>query len=801
MLGRVAKVEEYLVAGGTPCDTSVGTVYATTTYAYNVLDNLTTITDAQTNGTSFVYDSLRRRTQMVDPDLGTWQYGYDAAGNLRTQTDAKGQTITFSYDSLNRLTQKDYAGTAPIDVQSTYDQASVTLGKGRLTQVTKVNSSGSTIVTLNFNYDALGRVVKRDQTMAGTTYSTQASFDGIGRLLTATYPPNPNSLTVKYDYQAGPWLACVYEGTSCAAATVQYAQLANYTALGQPGTVTYGNGVATTFTYSQASNPTCSAVNFQLCTLVTAKGSTSYQNLTYGYDAGGNITAITDTILGNQAFGYDGLDRLTSANGPYGSQTYAYSQLGNLTQNPLVGAMAYPASGIGSVRPHAVCATGTSSCASPTYQYDLNGNLTSNPNLSSLVYDFENRPTSITKSGVTTTITYHDLLGRVTKTASGSTTTYVGPFYECTGGSCTKYIFAGDQRIALKQGSTVTYVHPDHLSSSSVLTNGTDGSKNELVTYYPFGQTRTDTDGTGTPLSPGFRYKYTDQEFDDTTGLYYYQARYYDPVLGRFVQPDSIIPDLFGPQALNPYSYVLNNPLRYTDPSGLQAQPGDPGFIGPLQPPILLPEIVVYAAQDPALYTFGNITTSTNPATFSFAPGSATAMATPPQPGITPYRPAAFPPATTGERVEQSLQLFGSFAGPPVVAGLVQTGRFVSFFERLFQPFRSILGRGGRSAEIARRFALLPERARLLARIVTPQGELRASRTVAEQLAGDRTYIPTQSILDVVGSGRRVADPQGVPGQFLFTAPATFNESQGVLEVLVHEPTGDIRHVLFRSFK
>jgi len=133
-----------------------------------------------------------------------------------------------------------------------------------------------------------------------------------------------------------------------------------------------------------------------------------------------------------------------------------------------------------------------------------------------------------------------------------------------------KYIFAGDQRIAFKEGSTVTYVHPDHLGSSSVLTKGADGTKDEQLTYFPFGQTRTDTDGAGNPVSPGFRYKYTDQEFDSTTGLYYYKARYYDPVLGRFVQPDAIVPVMSNPQGWNRYAYVRNNPLRYVDPSGYQ---------------------------------------------------------------------------------------------------------------------------------------------------------------------------------------------------------------------------------------
>ncbi|MEW6715768.1 MAG: RHS repeat-associated core domain-containing protein, partial [Nitrospirota bacterium] len=62
--------------------------------------------------------------------------------------------------------------------------------------------------------------------------------------------------------------------------------------------------------------------------------------------------------------------------------------------------------------------------------------------------------------------------------------------------------------------------------------------------------------------------KFTGQEEDAETGLYYYGARYYDPVLGRFVSADSIVQDPFEPQTLNRYSYVINNPLKYVDPNG-----------------------------------------------------------------------------------------------------------------------------------------------------------------------------------------------------------------------------------------
>lgn len=80
------------------------------------------------------------------------------------------------------------------------------------------------------------------------------------------------------------------------------------------------------------------------------------------------------------------------------------------------------------------------------------------------------------------------------------------------------------------------------------------------VKYLPFGETRMGS----VPTDKLF----TGQRLDET-GLYYYNARYYDPTLGRFISPDTIIPNPANPQCFNRFSYCLNNPLKYIDPIGL----------------------------------------------------------------------------------------------------------------------------------------------------------------------------------------------------------------------------------------
>jgi RHS repeat-associated protein len=99
--------------------------------------------------------------------------------------------------------------------------------------------------------------------------------------------------------------------------------------------------------------------------------------------------------------------------------------------------------------------------------------------------------------------------------------------------------------------------------SSDILTDRL-GNVVKHYEYTAFGKERF-KDNT---LAFSVSHRYTGQIFDDATGLYYYNARYYDPELGRFVQADSTIPSARDPQAFNRYSYVVNNPLKYVDPSG-----------------------------------------------------------------------------------------------------------------------------------------------------------------------------------------------------------------------------------------
>ena len=127
--------------------------------------------------------------------------------------------------------------------------------------------------------------------------------------------------------------------------------------------------------------------------------------------------------------------------------------------------------------------------------------------------------------------------------------------------------------LPFQQTSAARYFfHPDHLGSSSLVTDSS-GAVAERSEFYPFGRPRHEE-------SNGFEsaYKYTGKEQDQTTGLIYFGARYYEPVIGRFISVDPLYvetgDDKGNPQALGLYTYVLNNPIKLVDPNGLEA--GDP---------------------------------------------------------------------------------------------------------------------------------------------------------------------------------------------------------------------------------
>jgi RHS repeat-associated protein len=351
-----------------------------------------------------------------------------------------------------------------------------------------------------YNHDNAGRITRSVKTVGGTSYLINYAYS-LGRLSGITYPDNE---TVAYGY----------DGAGNLASAGVYAAFFGYNALGQSRIVTYGNGVGTAYQYKPSNNRLSSIIT-------TSPVQGQLINLSYLYDNKGNIKTIS------------GLNDSDVPNYPSSN-----------------GYTLYPG------KAHAIGST----TGGRSFQYDANGNMTSDGQRT-FTYTLENMPKLITTSTGNVSFIYDGNNGRVKKISRYGTTLYIDKLYECTGGVCGKYIFAGNSRVALKTSAKTLYYHGDHLGSTLAVTNAAGAVKQNFA-YYPYGETRSES---GTEA---VNHRYTGQEYDDETGLYNYNARLYSPEFEGFISPDSIVPDYTNPQSLNRYAYALNNPLRYTDPTG-----------------------------------------------------------------------------------------------------------------------------------------------------------------------------------------------------------------------------------------
>jgi RHS repeat-associated protein len=274
------------------------TADATTGYGYDAADRLTTVTDPVNGTTTYVYDDLGNLLAQTSPDTGTTTFTHDAAGNVLTKTDAKGQTFAYGYDALNRLITSDGPGSTA-DATYTYDACSN--GQGRLCRVSHAEA------VVRYAYDAFGQVT-------GLPGMSQ-TYDSAGRLRSLTYP---SGARVTYTHDAAGQVSGVE--LTVAGTTQSLASGLFRLPFGPPTALTHGNGLTLTQTFDTAYRMTAQTIPGVL--------ALAYPQ----YDANGNLVSRTSSQAGqNELYGYDPLDRLASAGGPFGSRSYDYDKNGNRT--------------------------------------------------------------------------------------------------------------------------------------------------------------------------------------------------------------------------------------------------------------------------------------------------------------------------------------------------------------------------------------------------------------------------------------------------------------------------------------
>lgn len=532
------------------------------THGYDAHGNLTRTVDAAGNVTTVAYDVRGRKTGMVDPDMGAWSYVYNAFGEMTSQTDAKAQTTTLAYDKLGRLTQKS---SPDLSTNWYYDQyqngTTCNKGVGKLCQMTAGNGSGRKLV-----YDALGRAIQTLVTVAANepvqTFAT--AFDAQGRVDTQTWP---TGLVTKTLYGAkGHAVELKNAGTNQSYWRIDPNDPAAQDPYGHIQQETLGNNLIQARYYQRETGWIYGA---------QAGTNAAVQNYAFQYDSLGNITARFDGVRQlYEYFQYDTLNRLTRAerNTTGGGTvviTAAYNAIGNITNKSDVGDYSYGA------KPHAV--TEVVGLVNATYTYDANGNLSAGNNRTVSWTDW-NMPASISQGANTVSFVYDGDRDRLQQVTPSGTITYLrgqGLFLERTqkpdgSSEYRHYLNAGGRLIAIhttradSQGNPGTsdthYFHPDHLGSIAVVTD----EAGQVIARYDFDPWGKRALVSGANVE---RRGFTGHEELEAVGLVHMNGRIYDPVLGRFLSADPHI-DGTDLQAFNRYTYVGNNPLTFTDPTG-----------------------------------------------------------------------------------------------------------------------------------------------------------------------------------------------------------------------------------------
>lgn len=556
-----------------------------TSYQYDTLGNLLTVNQGvQTR--NFTYDSLSRLLNVTNPENGTTAYTYNPAGNILTRTDARNVRTNYSYDEVNRVLTRSYElcaqgqscqpeGTPTVTYS--YDDSNIALSKGMLTKV-----SSSVSETLYTGFDALGRITSNQQITDGQAYTMSYTYNFANALISQTYPSG-RMVTTSYDTDGN--LANVSSKSNSTATPGTYASAFRYTPAGAIQSMKLGNGRFESTLFNSRLQP----IEIGLGTSVNNKNLLKL-NYAYGIRVNGvldstknngNIESQSITVpdMSNpfvQTYEYDQLNRLSTAtetqsgqSQPNWKQTFSYDRYGNRnfvenqTSEPFVNS-----TNRNLFNPQ-IDTSNNRFSVNQGYEYDAAGNITKDASDKRYAYDAENKQVSFGTGGSNTNggSYFYDGDGqRVKKIVGNETIIFI---YDASG------LLVAEYSTTPVENPKISYLTTDTLGSPRINTD----EKGQVVArhdYMPFGEeiksVGNRSSGNGYQ-NDNVKQKFTGYERDSESELDFAQARYYSSQHGRFTTIDPLMESarIGSPKTLNRYTYALNNPLRFTDPTGLDA--------------------------------------------------------------------------------------------------------------------------------------------------------------------------------------------------------------------------------------
>lgn len=488
--------------------------------------------------TTFEYDTYGRQTAINDPSAGRKLFGYDQYGNINVETDANGKQIFYTFDQFGRVTQKDISG-----------EQIVLYGYNN--EGLLISETGNNGYLRSFKYNTLSQIESEKEIVGGDKWLQKDYAYSNGQLLSKHYTSNTTlSVVESYRYENGHLVEIFADDASIWTLTGENNQgLAENVQTGQ---------IRRFYEFDAFGYPVKRSAAFSRYTL---------QDFSYNFNPlTGNLSWRRDNTRGLQEdFGYDELNRLVR----FGASTNTYDLKGNILENSDVGQYTY-----NRTKPFALSSVSPNGSVIPLRDQHV-------------AYNSQMRPVSISEGDYSATFTYNADGDRIQMETSK-----FNLFYE------TKHYLGGQYEVINNRHTgpkEILYLGGDAYTASAVYVRTENGEWkiNYLCRDY-LGSVTHEFDQNGALLAersydawgrlrnPDTHQVYANYELQDQSsfrgytghehlpafGLINMNARLYDPVLGRFLSPDPYVQDPFASQNYNRYTYAMNNPFMYIDPSG-----------------------------------------------------------------------------------------------------------------------------------------------------------------------------------------------------------------------------------------